>query len=89
MSILDLSERGALVVGGGQGMGRATALLLARAGANVAVVDLEQDRVDTVRGEIEAIAPRLAWSNPTGPKANWTQVPNEVQPCEKCSCDGR
>jgi NAD(P)-dependent dehydrogenase (short-subunit alcohol dehydrogenase family) len=55
VSILDLSERGALVVGGGQGMGRATALLLARAGANVAVVDLEQDRVDTVRGEIEAL----------------------------------
>ena len=55
MSILDLSGRGALVVGGGQGMGRATALLLAQAGANPVVVDLEQDRADGVAAEIEAL----------------------------------
>ncbi len=60
MSILDLSGRGALVIGGGQGMGRATALLLAQAGANVAVVDLERERADAVRGEIEALGRKSA-----------------------------
>lgn len=55
MSILDLSDRGALVVGGGQGMGRATALLLARAGANVVVLDSERERADKVAAEIEAL----------------------------------
>ena len=55
MSILDLSGRGALVVGGGQGMGRATALLLAQAGANPVVVDLDQDRAEGVAAEIEAL----------------------------------
>lgn len=55
MSILDLSGRGALVVGGGQGMGRATALLLAQAGANTVVLDAELDRAETVAVEIEAL----------------------------------
>ena len=60
MSILDLSGRGALVVGGGQGMGRATALLLARAGADVAVVDAELGRAESVRDEIEALGRKSA-----------------------------
>jgi 3-oxoacyl-[acyl-carrier protein] reductase len=60
VSILDLTGRAALVVGGGQGMGRATALLLARAGADVAVVDLEADRAAGVRAEIEALGRRSA-----------------------------
>ena len=55
MSILDLSGRSALVVGGGQGMGRATALLLARAGADVQVVDLERERAEAVAEEIEGL----------------------------------
>ncbi len=55
MSILDLSKKRALVVGGGQGMGRATALHLARAGADVAVVDSEGERAERVAGEIDAL----------------------------------
>jgi 3-oxoacyl-[acyl-carrier protein] reductase len=42
----------ALVTGAASGMGRATAHLFADEGARVAVVDLGQDRVDAVVGEI-------------------------------------
>jgi NAD(P)-dependent dehydrogenase (short-subunit alcohol dehydrogenase family) len=45
----------ALVVGGGYGMGRETALLLAQAGAHVVVVDLDPARAEAVRDEIAAL----------------------------------
>ena len=60
MPVLDLSEKRALVVGGGQGMGRATALLMAQAGADVAVVDSEAERAERVAGEVEALGRRHA-----------------------------
>jgi NAD(P)-dependent dehydrogenase (short-subunit alcohol dehydrogenase family) len=37
--VLELRGRSALVAGAGQGMGRATALLLARLGARLALLD--------------------------------------------------
>lgn len=56
MSILDLSGRGVLIVGGGQGMGRATALMQAEAGArSVVVLDAERARAEAVAAEIEAL----------------------------------
>ena len=44
----------AIVTGGASGIGRATALALARLGAQVVVVDITQDRIDTVLAEIQA-----------------------------------
>ena len=44
----------ALITGAASGMGRATAHLFAREGANVAVTDLKQDAVDAVVEEIKA-----------------------------------
>ncbi len=44
----------ALITGAASGMGRATAHLFAREGANVAVTDLKQDAVDAVVNEIKA-----------------------------------
>jgi 3-oxoacyl-[acyl-carrier protein] reductase len=54
LGVLDMTGRAALVVGGGQGIGRASALLLARAGARVAVLDREPDRAKAVAAEVAA-----------------------------------
>jgi 3-oxoacyl-[acyl-carrier protein] reductase len=53
-TLLDMRGRTALVVGGGQGIGRASALALARAGARVAVLDLHAERAKTVAEEVRA-----------------------------------
>ncbi len=46
--------RTALITGAASGMGRATAHLFAREGANVAVTDLDKDKVDHVVDEIRS-----------------------------------
>lgn len=55
-SIFGLEGHKALVVGGGYGHGRLTAHLLAEAGAEVAVADIDGERADNVAGEIGAHA---------------------------------
>ncbi|KXJ94855.1 short-chain dehydrogenase/reductase SDR [Microdochium bolleyi] len=50
-----LRGRRAIVTGAASGMGRETAKLLADEGVRVAVLDLEQDSVDAVVGEINAV----------------------------------
>lgn len=54
-SLFGLAGRGALVVGGGQGIGRATALLFARLGARVAVLDSEGERAERVAAELRGL----------------------------------
>jgi NAD(P)-dependent dehydrogenase (short-subunit alcohol dehydrogenase family) len=55
MALLTLSGRSALVVGGGQGIGRASALALGSAGAAVAVLDAEAARAAAVAAELAAL----------------------------------
>ncbi|MDR3529464.1 MAG: SDR family oxidoreductase [Rhodopila sp.] len=49
-----LTGKKALIIGGGQGMGESTALLLARAGCDVALVDLVPERADAVGQQVAA-----------------------------------
>jgi len=51
--VLGLHGRPGLVVGGGSGIGRATALLLAQAGADVAVADVDAARAEEVCQEVQ------------------------------------
>jgi 3-oxoacyl-[acyl-carrier protein] reductase len=54
MSALDLTGHAALVTGGARGIGRATGLLLAERGADIAVVNTDPAADEAVRREIEA-----------------------------------
>jgi 3-oxoacyl-[acyl-carrier protein] reductase len=54
MALLDMAGRAALVVGGGQGIGRAAALALARCGARVGVLDAEATRAEAVAAELRS-----------------------------------
>jgi len=53
--MIDLHSRVAIVTGGASGIGRATSLILARQGADVAVVDINMDGATEVAEEIKAI----------------------------------
>ncbi|NRA02828.1 MAG: SDR family oxidoreductase [Myxococcales bacterium] len=55
MALVDLAGKHALVIGGGQGIGRATVLALARAGAGVAVLDAETERAEAVATEVRGL----------------------------------
>lgn len=47
----------ALVTGGASGIGKETAIQFARHGAKVAILDIDQARLEAVHGEIKAITP--------------------------------
>lgn len=57
-SLFGLAGKKAMVIGGGQGMGESTARLLARAGADVAVIDIVPERAEYVAGIVNGLGRR-------------------------------
>jgi 3-oxoacyl-[acyl-carrier protein] reductase len=53
-----LTGKKALIIGGGQGMGESSAMFLARAGCDVALVDVVPDRADAVGAKIKTLGVR-------------------------------
>lgn len=66
---MDASKKTAVVVGGGSGMGRATAELLARNGASVAILDLPQGRGPAAAQDIGATFHPCDVTDETGTEA--------------------
>lgn len=56
--MFDLAGRVALVSGAASGLGKATALAVAEAGADVVLADIDEDGMRTVAGEIESLGRR-------------------------------
>ncbi len=60
MNLFDLSGRVAVVTGGAQGMGQASALALAEAGADVALVDLNEAGAQATADRVRALGRKAA-----------------------------
>ena len=72
--LIDLTGKNAVVTGGSRGVGRATALLLARAGATVGIgYRTRQDEADAVVEELRALGVH-AWAQggDLGRPRTWT-----------------
>lgn len=54
-SLFGLEGKHVLIIGGGQGMGEATARLLARLGCNLTLMDVEPERAERVCGDVRAL----------------------------------
>ena len=55
---MDAEGKVAVITGGASGIGRSTAVELARRGADVVVADFNDERIEEVRGEVEALGRR-------------------------------
>lgn len=51
---MSVKNKSVLVTGAGQGIGRGIALRLAKDGANIALIDLKEDKINDVKKEVEA-----------------------------------
>ena len=68
---MELNGQAALVTGGGSGLGAATARALAKAGAKVAVLDINEENARKVAGEIAGVAVKCTSRTPKAPRRRW------------------
>jgi NAD(P)-dependent dehydrogenase (short-subunit alcohol dehydrogenase family) len=80
-SLFGLAGRKVLIIGGGQGMGEATARYVGRAGADVALVDLVAERAEAVAGMVRANGTRAV--TVIGDVLDDAQVPRIVAEAEQ------
>jgi NAD(P)-dependent dehydrogenase (short-subunit alcohol dehydrogenase family) len=74
-----LADRIALITGAGHGIGRATALALARAGAHVALADIDEAAAGKVAAEVSAVGRRtLAVRTDVGDLASIDRMARQV-----------
>lgn len=59
--LFDLTDKIAIVTGGANGIGKATALILAKHGANIVIADLKLEDAQTAAKEIEALGVLRHW----------------------------
>ena len=82
MQIFDLTGRCAVVVGGSSGIGRAAALALANAGADVVATGRRQQEVDLVAKEIRSLSKRsLEITTDIQDRASIEALLSEVKSC--------
>ena len=55
LNLFDLKGKTAIVTGGGNGIGKATAILLAKYGANIAIGDFNLEAAEEVAKEIREL----------------------------------
>ena len=84
-SLFGLTGKKALIVGGGQGMGESSALFLARAGCDVALVDLVAERAEHVAGIVEGIGTKGV--SVIGDVMDDAQIPRIVAEAEQIAAD--
>ena len=77
LEMFDLTGRVAIVTGGGHGIGRAIALGLARAGADVAVIDTVEGRAQGTAEELRQMGRRTLAATGDGasarrPRGSWS-----------------
>lgn len=58
LSPSDMTGKSAIVTGAAAGLGRATALLLAEAGADICLVDVNAEGLESTAAEVRALGPR-------------------------------
>ena len=80
-SFFGLAGKKAMVIGGGQGMGESTSRFLARAGCDVAVIDLERERAERVAGIVGDLGRRGI--SIIGDVLNDAQIPEIVGSAER------
>jgi NAD(P)-dependent dehydrogenase (short-subunit alcohol dehydrogenase family) len=83
----ELKGKVALVTGGGQGIGRSIALVLAQRGADVAISGRTESKLIAVKAEIEAAPapPRASATSPFVPTAiGWSPPPSRRSAVSTC-----